>query len=343
MVAALKPRKIGIEEDFRALQIPIYIGDSKGRSGRLRFVINVLRRERPEIAHSVLYESNVLLRLARHAVSDIQVVQSLVGTPYLGYKDLPGVMGTLKAKMVKMLDRATSYLGPVHYHVVSETVLDHYRPILLMREDHTHIVYRGRVAYGDPGPRDFPKDKLFTLVSVGRQDVLKNQQTAVEAVGILKVKYGIRNVELRVYGREGSETGEIKRLITKYGLEERVILEGFCNSMQAAYRDAHAFIFPSLSEGAAGAMLEAMSSRLPIICSDIPVLHELIGSREGALFFTMQDADDAARCIKEVMDSPDRYRKLSDYSYRRYRDSFTEEASLQNFYNMYERILGNAV
>lgn len=58
---------------------------------------------------------------------------------------------------------------------------------------------------------------------------------------------------------------------------------------------ATALLFPSLAEGFGLPVLEALAARLPVICSDLPVLHELAG--DAALYLPAQDAHSWARAI----------------------------------------------
>ena len=342
VVAALKQKKIGIETEFRALPITVHVCSKSGIMAHLKFLQGLLREERPDIAHSVLYESNVLLRIAKLRFSDVKVVQSLVNTPYLPVRKIPGRLGGLKATLVKTIDSGTSHLADIHYHVVSHTVLEHYRPILKMRDETVHLVHRGRVRYSEADERSFPTEGPFILVNVGRQEVFKDQQTAIKAIALLKQTYRSDRLRLWIYGRAGSETKRLNELIDRYDLADQVELRGFTDNMPEVYSQAHAFILPSLAEGAAGAMLEAMSARLPVLCSDISVLHEIIGSSTGALYFTQQDEHAAAERIRDLLEGPALYQRLSDYSYERYVTTFTEESSLNNMYAMYQKILREA-
>jgi len=65
------------------------------------------------------------------------------------------------------------------------------------------------------------------------------------------------------------------------------------------YREALAFTFPSLSEGFGLPGLEAMANSLPLICSDVPVFHEIY---QGATeYFNPHNPEDMAKKINEVI------------------------------------------
>ena len=85
------------------------------------------------------------------------------------------------------------------------------------------------------------------------------------------------------------------------GLSDRVVLPGFVpdEDLSVLYRSAEAYVFPTLSEGFGIPALEAMASRLPVVCSDIPVLREVCG--DNALYFNPHDEKDMAEKINTLL------------------------------------------
>ena len=74
------------------------------------------------------------------------------------------------------------------------------------------------------------------------------------------------------------------------------------------YRAAETYVFPSLSEGFGLPAIEAMASRLPLACSDIPVFREVCG--DNAVFFNPTDPADIASKISEVLNDQKLHEKL---------------------------------
>ncbi|MGI9145088.1 MAG: glycosyltransferase family 4 protein [Chloroflexota bacterium] len=69
------------------------------------------------------------------------------------------------------------------------------------------------------------------------------------------------------------------------------------------YNAAAAFAFPSIAEGFGFPVLEAMACGTPIVCSDIPALHELTG--DAAIRVNPVDIDALAQAIVRVLgDAP---------------------------------------
>ena len=69
--------------------------------------------------------------------------------------------------------------------------------------------------------------------------------------------------------------------------------------LPSIYRNASVFVLPSLVEGFGLTALEAISSGVPVIASDIPVLREIL--RGAAVYFDPNDRDALASVLTEVL------------------------------------------
>ncbi len=279
-------------------------------------------------------------RIAKAIGPKFELVQSLVNTPYLKSRNVPTRFGNLKFSIAKWIDISTARISKIHFHGISNTVLEHYQPLFGFRKKDTHLIYRGRQGNRFVSePRKLSSSESLILLNVGRQDAQKDQVTAIKALGILKTKYGITNVLLKSYGRPGSESGAIHAAIEAYDVQEQVIFPGFTNDIEKEYSVADAFVFPSLFEGLGGALVEAMAARLPILCTEIPILTEVVGDTDGALFFPPGGAEMLATHIRRLMEDPLLYERLSGYSFRRFENMFTQEDSLCKTIEMYRAVL----
>lgn len=135
------------------------------------------------------------------------------------------------------------------------------------------------------------------FLSIGRMSPLhKGFDILIEAFSI----FARENNEwtLSIVG-EGSEEPLLRSLIAKNKLEERVHIHPFTNNIQEYYHNASVYILSSRWEGMPLVLAEAMSHRLPIICSDIPVAKELLNS-DTALFFENENIYDLASKMHQM-------------------------------------------
>ena len=94
----------------------------------------------------------------------------------------------------------------------------------------------------------------------------------------------------------------------KLKIKDGIIFAGFMSDddLDALYRNASLYVFPSLYEGFGLPPLEAMARGVPVVSSNATCLPEILG--DAAFYFNPLDIDDMARVIKETLSS-DRARK----------------------------------
>jgi len=103
---------------------------------------------------------------------------------------------------------------------------------------------------------------------------------------------------------------EVRREVSKHGLEGKVLFPGFIGDVDlpAVYSAATLFVFPSLAEGFGLPPLEAMASGTPCVVSNSSSLPEVTGS--AALLFDPTSLDAFEDCVMKVLTQPELYETL---------------------------------
>lgn len=115
------------------------------------------------------------------------------------------------------------------------------------------------------------------LLYVGNCYPHKNIDKLLEAArGLKLVMVGPRNSFSERYEKQYPE------VVWRYHLES--------GRLKWLYQHAHALVNPSLAEGFGLPVVEALAFGCPVVCSDIPVLHEV--TEDQATFFDPQSIDD---------------------------------------------------
>ena len=121
------------------------------------------------------------------------------------------------------------------------------------------------------------KDSVI-LLSVGELSDRKNHGVSIKALS------QIRNDKVHlVIAGTGEKREEFLSLAKDLGVDGRVHLLGFRTDIPALLKSADIFLFPSVQEGLPVALMEAMSSGLPVICSEIRGNTDLIDESCGIL------------------------------------------------------------
>lgn len=105
--------------------------------------------------------------------------------------------------------------------------------------------------------------KCVRFVTIGRLDKGKNHEMMIKSFSKIKNTKSM----LYILG-EGELKGELKLLIDKLGLQERVLLLGFDSNPYKYLRQCDVFLFSSNFEGFPTVVIEALACGLPVISTD---------------------------------------------------------------------------
>ena len=97
---------------------------------------------------------------------------------------------------------------------------------------------------------------------------------------------------------EGVEEEIYRKLITEYGLENRITIHPFTNYIQSYYSNAQVYVLSSRWEGFGLVLVEAMAHGLPIVSSDLPTSLEILG--DFGLYFENGNVEELAQRLEEA-------------------------------------------
>jgi glycosyltransferase involved in cell wall biosynthesis len=89
-------------------------------------------------------------------------------------------------------------------------------------------------------------------------------------------------------------------------------------SLHHLYRACHIYVTPAYAESFAHPLIEAMSSGLPVVASDLPVHREICG--DAAIYFSRFSSDALAERVLEIQQSAELSEKLARNGLQRARD-----------------------
>ena len=148
----------------------------------------------------------------------------------------------------------------------------------------------------------------LTLLSVGRLEAEKNPLLMAEVLAALRGAG--RRWRLVVCG-EGPMGDDLQRRIERLGLSGSFELRGYValhDGLLEIYRDSHALLHVSLTEGLPQVLLESFAAGLPVVATDVGGIAGAVGS--AALMVQPGDPGAAAERVAEIEDEPDLRRHL---------------------------------
>ncbi|MDR1547567.1 MAG: glycosyltransferase family 4 protein [Hungatella sp.] len=138
----------------------------------------------------------------------------------------------------------------------------------------------------------------FLLITCGELIKRKNHEAILKALTYIKDSH----IKLILCG-SGVLEQDIRQKIREYGLEKRVFMIGYCYNIPEHLKEADCFVFPSYQEGLPVALMEAMASGLPVVCSRIRGNVDLIVQEEGGFLVDPSDIDGFATSILKLKEN----------------------------------------
>ncbi|OJX11416.1 MAG: glycosyl transferase [Caedibacter sp. 37-49] len=141
-------------------------------------------------------------------------------------------------------------------------------------------------------------------------------------------------------GGEGEEHKNLERLASKYQVTERVRFLGWCKDVSALYKAADVYVCPSRIEPLGNVVIEAWAHQKPVVAAESAGPKSLITHRENGLLVPIEDIDQLAAAIQEVLHHKTLRKKISQAGYQSYLNSFTEEKIIAQYINFFKYIQG---
>jgi len=164
-----------------------------------------------------------------------------------------------------------------------------------------------------------PEDATV-LLSVGELIPRKNHRVVIEAISQIDND----NLYYIICGR-GPLMESLKELAHSLDISNRVILTGFRNDIADFFSASDVFIFPSLQEGLPVAVMEAMASGLPVVCSNIRGNTDL--ANDPRYLFNPANTNDLKNALKTALDD------LSGCVQKRTTTEYIEQFSVERLTN----------
>lgn len=139
------------------------------------------------------------------------------------------------------------------------------------------------------------KNTDIILLSVGELNKNKNHEVVIRALAKLQNQ----NFHYIIAG-QGELKEYLEELTKNLGIQEQVHIIGFRTDVFELYKVANIFVFPSFREGLSVALMEAMSSGLPCICSKIRGNSDLIKEGKGGYLLEKNDAESWKVAIGQI-------------------------------------------
>lgn len=177
------------------------------------------------------------------------------------------------------------------------------------------------------------------IVSVGRFHWIKGYTYALDALGILKsqgVHFKYTIIGPTVF------TEALLFQLHDLGLEAEVeLVSHIAQTELIDYLLAQdVLLLPSLEEGIANVVLEAMAIGLPVISTDCGGMSEVIKHKKTGWLVPVRDSEAMAQAIIDVTQTSEKdLQEITQHAHDFVKTHFNAEDSIQQFLELYERVV----
>ncbi len=180
--------------------------------------------------------------------------------------------------------------------------------------------------------------ETFTVGTVGRIVPVKDQMTLVKAIEYL-VNQGAamtNNLRLVIVG-DGELFPLLQTYIYEHNLQDYIKLLGARNDVSEILKTIDVFVLPSLAEGIALTLLEAMASGLPVIATNVGGNPELVDHENNGMLVPPQAIGALAGCIQRYQTDHDLRARHGQQGRNKIARFFSIEAMANNYLMLYCR------
>jgi len=143
-----------------------------------------------------------------------------------------------------------------------------------------------------------------------------------EKKGIFELLETCRNLsksrvfELTIVG-EGNASESARRIVSEYGLDDRVTFRGWLagSELEQVFVDADIFVLPSWAEGLPNVMIEAMAAKLAVVISEVGNIPDMVRDGEEALLIPPRNVAALQLALTNVIDNKILRRNMAEAAF----------------------------
>jgi glycosyltransferase involved in cell wall biosynthesis len=197
---------------------------------------------------------------------------------------------------------------------------------------HKAVVVKSAVDTELFAPQPLDNRTLFRVCFVGRVELAKGAGYLLQAWRRL----ALPNSELVLVGDVKPEMRSLLRTYADSTVRTLGVLAA--PAVMQRYRESDLFVFPSVNEGLAQVLLEAMSSGLPVVASDHSGADDLVTEGKDGFIVPVRDVERLAEAILWCYQHRDETRAMGRAARAKIESQFTLEHYNQRMIELYKSL-----
>lgn len=308
------------------------LGASSARPRHARALAEIIRRERPELVHALMYQAIQIARMAKPLAGfDFRLISS----PRVNYrsrsalslafdrwhKDRDDLLIAECQASADFLVKRQGY-APAKVKVIRNGIETAGWPVSKVERSKRRLELR-------LGGSD------LLVGAVGRLDEQKGFDVLIEAMA------GLKNFPIRcVILGEGPQRAKLESLVRKHQLEKAVWLLGERDDVPSWLSAVDVYCLPSRWEGLPNALLEAMALGLPVVASAVDGVPEVVEHEKTGLLVPPESPKKLAEAFKRLITEHAIRETIGPAASRLVAEKFTLRRMMSEYEAAYRGVLG---
>jgi glycosyltransferase involved in cell wall biosynthesis len=185
-------------------------------------------------------------------------------------------------------------------------------------------------------PAEYSSFDKKCLLWIGRYVPGKGVEYLIEAFSILRSIHP--DATLIMVGR-GPQKQDIIKKIHNLKLQNNIVLKDFVPNSEIVhlYHNSSVLVLPSLGEGVPRVILEAMSCGIPVVCTKLPQIADIV---DGCGYTVpLRDPQAMAEKLEEVLSNPSLAQKFGKLGRRKVVSNYSWKDTVQKTVQLYEELI----
>ncbi|MCL0062936.1 glycosyltransferase family 4 protein, partial [Peptococcaceae bacterium] len=174
------------------------------------------------------------------------------------------------------------------------------------------------------------------ITNTGRVTEAKGQIYLIRAAKIVLKEFP--DVHFLIVGDDKADkktAQKLKDMVRAEGLSDYIAFTGIRQDVPEILAITDIFVFPSLWEGFALAILEAMAAGVPIVATDVGSIREVLIDKENGLIIPPKDAVALTEGIKFMLSNPERAKEMGLKGRKAVEEKFAIENTVRGYEELY--------
>lgn len=312
-------------------------------------LMQLIRRERPDIIHTHTPKAGLLGMLAARLLGVPVRIHTIAGLPFM-------TASGFRRRLLIAMEKLT-FWGAQHVWPNSQSMLAYVREQKLCPERKLHVIGQGSTNGIDLqqfSPEVMEAEKLESikatfsydpqytyLLAVGRIVKDKGIPELVAAFTALQNEYPLLRL-LLIGPLEEERTEELLPPATLAAIQENTSIQHIAWTDEVAYylHLADILVHASHREGFPNVPLQAGAMKCPIVCSTIPGNVDIVSHGETGRLFEVGELDSLVAALRDTLDQPTQAKAMAQQLRRKIENQFDRQVIHATLLAKYQELLG---